>query len=223
MDLEFEEEQSHPDQGRESLLQQAQQRLRSSVSLPYDMHLGGSSIDTSDLAADHYALNRQLSRLDALGRQPVAVKLKSVAWPKKGRRVKVIVDFGELHFHRDVDQVSSALTMAGLTIESVFRSEAEQIFLDRVAETIALRAAIRGSWPGSGSSGVVISSSRLGDEILCAKGWFLSTSTVIGQSTCNAMLAAGRYSFGVRAGGAPKFHPDLWSVPTSGPIQLRLP
>jgi chorismate mutase len=235
MRLKFEEENLTSGPDRESILRRARRYLEQALhNRQYRLPLRIIGVDASDIAADFEEHHRQRDRLESFGQKELATELIARNWPLKNERLKVLVDVGEVKGKNHLNRVQRVLDRAGLDVSHVPQNEAESLFIDRAAETIALRAIsgartyrfrVNDRWvSGQSAQSVTISSLRTGDDILCANGYFFSTRSVVGQSTCRIKLPANRYSFGVvDKDGSPRMHPELWSVPPTKRIHLRLP
>jgi hypothetical protein len=228
VEYEYETRKSVRDRALESILEEVRERLKREQSLSLPFYVDGQSIYTNDLEEDEnlfYWQERELSnRLD----YPLVARLKANSWPHEGEELQVVVDLYGIDGNFDVEAAKITLREAGLEAEHVDSDQARDVFAARVAETIALRTPDSGG-PGAtiyelaGGGMDTISSRYDGDDIICAKGWFLSTRTVIGQSSCPLNVPPARYSLGVVSGGRTVFHPELWSLPVGRHIYLALP
>jgi hypothetical protein len=120
------------------------------------------------------------------------------------------------------DFLRGLLANSKIPVANVTPETADKIFVDRLAEFIAV-----GTSSGAAVSAVVadtiVESNRAGDIILYAKGYFTSTGTAFGKSkrARRQLIPAGRYSFGIIDGGVAKFDNIVWDCPTT--VSLPLP
>ncbi len=116
------------------------------------------------------------------------------------------------------DSLLNTIVKSGLPLEKVDPDQAEEIFVDRLAEFMAVQLTA----PSGGGTQTIVDSNRSGDTVLYAKGYFTSTGTAFGVSTpATAYLAPARYSFGIIDAGTIKFDGIVWSCPTR--VRLNQP
>lgn len=228
--MEYEYETEEPRRQIEDVhaVHEIRDRLRHDPEIPEFFSFYGQSIDTQDLADDQTLFQLQQRELETRRENGLAVRLKDNSGPDQGKDLLVVVDLYGTSRDIDVEKAAIALKEAGLDFESLHPKHADEVFADRAAETIAMRAAnpggpghISGS-PHSGGMDTV-SSRYVGDDIICAKGWFFSTRAIIGQSVCPLNVPPARYSLGVVSCGQTHFHPELWLLPVGRHIHLNLP
>jgi hypothetical protein len=184
------------------------------------LEVGEAKISIEDVAEDfykarhqvHYFKDRNLPQLVALFRQ------QSVIDPGTDEHVPVLIEavvtpIGDLthplgrlggipHLHR---------TDAAHAKEALIDRTSEFLFSGREA-------------PPSGLNVTEVHTRREGDPVLYAKGFFLSTKTVLGTSTpARGYLPPGRYSFGIVYQGRPRFEDFLWAIPTYDRVKVELP
>src|SRR5262249_26637805 len=112
------------------------------------------------------------------------------------------------------------LEATGFEQEEVSADMADQIFIDRLAEFIAVAD---GFGSASSQTQTIVNSKRKGDTVIYCQGFFPSTATGFGVSTPAArFLSAGRYSFGIlRKNGQHDFENILWTCPAT--VKLNKP
>lgn len=221
LNTEFEMEQKGPRRLLEDLIAAAKDRLRHGP-LDYNIFLDGKRLDTADLAQDQVEFVEQERRLD--GRRGLVVELEDEQAISSSRIVAVPVDLDLRQGHqlnRRVSDAADRLSNVGFHVRRIEPGEVHKAFVNRVAETLAMRAFAATSF-GHGPLSDIVSSTNNGDDILCAKGWFLSTGHIVGQSTCPLSVKPGRYSLGVCHGRLTRYHPQLFNLPI-GTIHLNLP
>jgi hypothetical protein len=211
-----------------SILENVRNILQIGQGLPETFFVEDQPIDTRDLAEDERQFQRQETHLSARYDDRLAVRLRADAWPHEGEQLLAMVDVYGISQDYDVEKARITLKDSGLEVEHIDPVQARDVFADRVAETIAIRTANPGepSYPdhiGYGRGKDTISSRYDGDDIVCAKGWFLSTCTIIGQSACVLDILPGRYNLGVISSGRTSMSPGLWSLPVGRHIHLPLP
>ncbi len=205
----------------DELIAAARNRLRHGR-LHRHSFLAGKRLDTADLAQDQAEFIEQERRLQ--GRRGLVVQLNDEDRLSGSARVTVPVDLDlreSTQLDRRIGAVADRLIHVGLEVRAAYPGEALEAFVDRAAETLAMRA-VANSGFGFAPPSDVVSSTNMGDDILCAKGWFLSTGHIVGRSTCALSVKPGRYSLGVCHGSRTRYHPQLFNLPI-GQIHLNLP
>lgn len=222
MEFEFEAEKQEPTRRLDALVATARSLFRRGQDLGQTSFVDGIPIDSSDIASDMAALEEQEHRL--AGEPGILVDFP---WDSTGLTdgpLSVPVDLGLTRGNRPGKQLGNLrqkLRDLGLKPRFASRSEIREAFYDRAAETLGMRA--QGGQNGISPPNVsIVSSTNAGDNILCAKGWFLSTGTIVGQSTCPVSVKPGRYSLGVSRGSRARYHEELFLLPISS-IHLDLP
>jgi hypothetical protein len=113
-----------------------------------------------------------------------------------------------------------------LRLDEVSPATAQEIFIDRLAEFIAVGDL---STPPSSETTApssvtqtIVNSNRTGDTVIYCQGYFTSTAAGFGVSTpAVGVLSPGRYSFGIINGGLHDFENILWTCPAT--VQLNKP
>lgn len=225
MNIEFETEQEKPKPGLIELIATMRDRLlfRGRALIERTTLVEDVEIDSSDLWEDERRFRHQQEALQ--GRPSPVVELIDELMLSGSDRISVAVDLEVETERYDPDAfhlVGRRAGLNGMQLRLVDADTVREAFYDRVAETLAIRAHVAS--PASWTSGAdTISSTNAGDDILCAKGWFLSTGAIVGQSTCMITKKPGRYSLGVWSGMVTRYHPHIFDLPSSTPIHLNLP
>jgi hypothetical protein len=135
-----------------------------------------------------------------------------------GELLLVLVQVPDLHSVKaSYDLLLETLRKSNLPLEKVTPRDAEEIFVDRLSEFLAVQ-----SISLAPSTATVVNSNRNGDTVIYAKGYFTSTGTALGVSTpAVGYLSSGRYSFGIIDSGNPRFENIVWTCPAD--VQLNLP
>ena len=223
MNTEFENEHDKPKHALRDLIVSARRRVRGDGPIEPRFQLDGVEVEVTDLARDEQRFRLQEAQL--LGSPGLLVELIDGDGLSGQQQIDVPVDLDLASGNPDpfrIEGIAQRLTDGGLSARLADAAEMSDAFYDRVAETIAMRAHYSSTsrWTGSADT---ISSTNPGDDILCAKGWFLSTGSVVGQSTCTITRKPGRYSLGVCAGAVTRYHPHVFNLPCSTVIHLNLP
>jgi hypothetical protein len=131
----------------------------------------------------------------------------------------VLVRVPDLHsLEASYSGLLQSLRNSNLQLEGIEDPYAEQIFVDRLSEFLAVQSASSVSPPPM----TIVNSNRGGDTVIYAKGYFASTGTAFGVSTpATGYLSKARYSFGIMDSGAPRFANIVWSCPAT--VRLDLP
>lgn len=125
-----------------------------------------------------------------------------------------------------------SLDASGLPLKEVDQELAQKIFVDRMAEFLAVLPSqsspgpiardLRAQSAEVPDETTIVNTKRNGDTVIYAKGYFLSTGSAFGTSTpAERRLYPGRYSFGIIENGSPRYEPIVWSCPTT--VELDLP
>jgi hypothetical protein len=110
-----------------------------------------------------------------------------------------------------------------LPLEKVSPETAQNIFIDRLAEFIAVRRAWTATNASSSVTQTIVTSNRSGDTVICCQGYFTSTAAGFGTSNpAVGVLSPGRYSFGIMNGGLHDFENILWTCPSTN-VRLKKP
>jgi hypothetical protein len=223
VNTEFENEQEKPQHSLRDLIASVRRRLRGDGSIEPRFHLDGVEIELADLVRDEQRFRLQEARL--LGSPGLLVELVDDDGLSGQQQIDVPVDLdlaSGISGRVRIARIAQRLADGGLSPRLADAAEMSDAFYDRVSETIAMRAhhISTARWMGSADT---ISSTTSGDDILCAKGWFLSTGSVVGQSACTITKKPGRYSLGVCAGAVTRYHPHVFNLPCSTAIHLNLP
>jgi len=136
-----------------------------------------------------------------------------------GERLPVLVRVPDLHsIEASYSGLLKSLSNSDLQLEGIEDNYAEQIFVDRLSEFLAVQST--SSVPPTPVT--IVNSNRGGDTVIYAKGYFASTGTAFGVSTpTKGYLSKGRYSFGIMDSGTPRFANIVWSCPAT--VRLDLP
>ena len=168
---------------------------------------------TSDIA--HY--RRQVKELEFRSMPSLAALFKDEE--PGGEEFPILLQVPDFeNFAESYSTLEYWLKESQVKVVHVTPLEAESIFVDRMAEFLAVSSTAGSSTPAD----TIVRSNRKGDTIVYAKGYFTSTGTAFGISTpANKQLPAGRYSFGIVDSGSHRFENVMWSCPTT--VKLNLP
>lgn len=180
-------------------------------------------IYTADMEEDTSFVERQigLQKIEELPCQIVEMKSNrpnAIWWS--------LVGFDELTNVRGAfDKSIQILARSGLRWMLVPQDDGKDVYIEGMRKFVRERVnSVYSGLDGGQLHRVEVSSNRIGDVILCAKGHFLSTRKSIGVSTPAVNdLHAGTYSFGINERSGPKFDGVLWDVPSRSPIKVDLP
>ncbi|WKA27501.1 hypothetical protein [Bradyrhizobium roseum] len=199
--------------------------LVSQSSFPNQLTVDSAQIGTADIAKDVEEYRTQMEELSLSGNPAHAVDLEyrshSMA-TGRGRIITVLLRF--LPITEPISKYEGFLTslnQSGIRPYPISQNDAHEIFVDRLSEFIATRV---DSGVGSSPPSTFVETNRIGETVLYAKGYFLSTGTVFGTSTpAIASIPSGRYSFGIlNSKGQQQFENAVWSIPTQSAIRLNL-
>jgi hypothetical protein len=127
------------------------------------------------------------------------------------------------NLHTSYERFIETLRATKLPLEQVSPETAQKLFIDRLAEFIAVRIAWTDAHGQASVTQTVVTSNRGGDTVIYCQGHFTSTAAGFGVSNpAVGVLSAGRYSFGIMNGGAYDFENILWTCPSAN-VRLQKP
>jgi hypothetical protein len=127
------------------------------------------------------------------------------------------------NFITSYERFLETLRATKLPLEKVSSETAQKIFIDRLAEFIAVRRAWTDTNVSSSVTQTIVNSKRAGDTVICCQGYFTSTAAGFGTSNpAVGVLSPGRYSFGIMNGGLHDFENILWTCPSTK-VRLNKP
>lgn len=134
-----------------------------------------------------------------------------------GEKLPVVIQIIDItNFETSFKATLRRVREGGLELAEATVQEANEIFIDRLSEFIAVKQQTTSATP------TIVHSNRSGDTVLYAKGYFFSTATAFGVSNpATGFLTPGRYSFGILDNGIQRFDNIVWTCPTT--VQLNKP